>query len=85
MSWYPTGYLFSTENLVHAIFNSSSDENKLMIKAAMGEIELFAKAKCCNEILWLITSMLKQDGNSIYSAKELGDLKASLPIVWVQK
>ena len=39
MSWYPTGYLFSTENLVHAIFNSSSDENKLMIKAAMGEIE----------------------------------------------
>ena len=85
MSWYPSGYLFTTENLVHAIFNEHSDENKMMIKAALGEIELFAKSRSWNEILWLITNTLKQDGASIYSGSDLGQLKASLPIVWVSK
>ena len=85
MSWYPKGYLFSTENLVHAIFDRDSDENKLLIKAALGDIELHAKAKSWNAVLWLITSMLKGDGGSIYSGKELGELKSSLPIVWVAK
>ena len=85
MSWYPKGYLFSTENLVHAIFDRDSDENKLLVKAALGDIELHAKANSWNAVLWLITSMLKEDGESIYSGKELGELKSSLPIVWVAK
>lgn len=55
------------------------------MKAAMGEIELFAKSKSWNEVLWLITNTLKEDGKSIYSGQELGKLKSSLPIVWVAK
>ena len=67
MSWYPSGYLLNTEHLVHAIFDKDSSENKLLMKAAMGEIELFAKSKSWNEVLWLITNTLKEDGKSIYS------------------
>lgn len=85
MSWYPSGYLLNTEHLVHAIFDKDSSENKLLMKAAMGEIELFAKSKSWNEVLWLITNTLKEDGKSIYSGQELGKLKSSLPIVWVAK
>ena len=85
MSWYPSGYLFKTENLVHAIFDANSSENKLLMKAAMGEIEIFAKSKSWNAILWLITNTLKENGTSLYSGQELGRLKSSLPIVWVSK
>ncbi len=74
--------MLSTNDLVHAIFDSKSDAGKLLVKATIGEVELFAAPKSWNAILWLITSTLKVDGNPIYSGSQLGDLKASLPIVW---
>ena len=82
MDWRPSGYMLSTKDLVHAIFDGNSDAGKLLVKATMGEVELFASPKSWNAILWLITNTLKVDGVSVYSGKKLGELKSSLPIVW---
>ena len=82
MEWRPSGYKLSTTDLEHAIFDSKSDAGKLLVKATMGEIELFADAKSWNAILWLISNTLKVDGAPVYSGAELGELKSSLPIVW---
>ena len=82
MDWRPSGYMLSTKDLVHAIFDGNSDAAKLLVKATMGEVELFASPKSWNAILWLITSTLKVDGASVYSGEKLGELKSSLPIVW---
>ena len=82
MDWRPSGYMLSTKDLVHAIFDGNSDAGKLLVKATMGEVELFASPKSWNAILRLITSTLKVDGASVYSGEKLGELKSSLPIVW---
>ena len=82
MDWRPSGYMLSTKDLVHAIFDGNSDAGKLLVKATMGEVELFASPKSWNAILWLITSTLKVDGAPVYSGEKLGELKSSLPIVW---
>ncbi|MAX46324.1 MAG: hypothetical protein CMB24_05970 [Euryarchaeota archaeon] len=82
MDWRPSGYMLSTSDLVHAIFDPNSDAGKLLVKATMGEIELFAAPKSWNAILWLIMNTLKVDGASVYSGKKLGELKSCLPIVW---
>ena len=82
MDWRPSGYMLSTKDLVHAIFDANSDAGKLLVKATMGEVELFAAPKSWNAILWLITSTLKVDGVPVYSGIKLGELKSSLPIVW---
>ena len=82
MDWRPPGYMLSTKDLVHAIFDGNSDAGKLLVKATMGEVELFASPKSWNAILWLITNTLKVDGASVYSGEKLGELKSSLPIVW---
>ncbi len=82
MDWRPPGYMLSTSDLVHAIFDANSDAGKLLVKATMGEIELFAAPKSWNAILWLITNTLKVDGAPVYSGNKLGELKSCLPIVW---
>ena len=70
------------KDLVHAIFDENSDAGKLLVKATMGEVELFAAAKSWNAILWLIANTLKVDGVPVYSGEQLGKLKSCLPIVW---
>lgn len=82
MDWRPSGYMLSTSDLVHAIFDPNSDAGKLLVKATMGEVELFAAPKSWNAILWLIMNTLKVDGAPVYSGKKLGELKSCLPIVW---
>ena len=82
MHWRPLGYKLSTNDLVHAIFDENSDAGKLLVKATMGEVELFAAAKSWNAILWLISNTLKVDGVPVYSGEQLGKLKSCLPIVW---
>tara|TARA_B100000459_G_scaffold76721_1_gene42671 strand:- start:318 stop:569 length:252 start_codon:yes stop_codon:yes gene_type:complete len=82
MDWRPSGYMFTTEQLIRALFDDSTDEAKLLIAATAGEVELFAKNKSWNAVLWLIIDILKEDGKPIYSGTELGDLRSSLPIVW---
>ena len=82
MDWRPSGYMFTTQQLIRALFDESTDEAKLLIAATAGEIELFAENKSWNAVLWLIMNVLKQDGKHIYTGNELGELRSSLPIVW---
>ena len=82
MSWRPLGYLLSTQQLVRALFDDSTDESKILTAAAAGKVELFALNKSWNAVLWLIMNTLKEDGKPIYSGIELGDLRSSLPIKW---
>ena len=82
MDWRPSGHLLKTNDLVHAIFDPESDAAKLLVKATMGEVELFAAQKSLNAILWLINNTLKIDGKPVYTGQQLGNLRAALPIVW---
>ena len=82
MDWRPSGHLLKTNDLVHAIFDPESDAAKLLVKATMGEVELFAAQKSWNAILWLINNTLKIDGKPVYTGLQLGNLRAALPIVW---
>ena len=40
MEWRPKGYLFDTKNLVRALFDEGTDEGKLLISAAAGNVEI---------------------------------------------
>ncbi|GIR00074.1 MAG: hypothetical protein CM15mP8_2710 [Methanobacteriota archaeon] len=82
MQWRPKGYMFDTNNLIRALFDENTSEGQLLNAAAAGYIEIFAKAKSWNAVLWLIMNTLKSDGKPVYSGDELGRLKHSLPIVW---
>ncbi len=82
MAWRPSGYMFTTKQLIRAMFDGETDEAKLLIAAATGEVELFAENKSWNAVLWLIMNVVKEDGKPIYSGSELGTLRSSLPIVW---
>ena len=82
MAWRPSGYMFTTKQLIRAMFDGETDEAKLLIAAATGEVELFAENKSWNAVLWLIMNVIKEDGKPIYSGSELGALRSSLPIVW---
>ena len=82
MDWRPSGHLLKTNDLVHAIFDPESDAAKLLVKATMGEVELFAAQKSWNAILWLINNTLKVDGKPVYTGQQLGNLRDALPIVW---
>ena len=82
MAWRPSGYMFTTKQLIRALFDGSTDEAKLLIAATAGEVELFAENKSWNAVLWLIMNVLKEDGRPIYTGNELGELRSSLPIVW---
>tara|TARA_B100000575_G_scaffold173402_1_gene138932 strand:+ start:449 stop:676 length:228 start_codon:yes stop_codon:yes gene_type:complete len=74
--------MFTTKQLIRAMFDGETDEAKLLIAAATGEVELFAENKSWNAVLWLIMNVVKEDGKPIYSGSELGTLRSSLPIVW---
>tara|TARA_B100000287_G_C20530056_1_gene740455 strand:+ start:811 stop:1065 length:255 start_codon:yes stop_codon:yes gene_type:complete len=82
MEWRPNGYMLTTKELVHAIFDKSSDASKLLLKGCTGEIEIFASPKSWNAILWLVMNTLKVDGIPVYTGPELLSLRDSLPIVW---
>ena len=51
MAWRPSGYMFTTKQLIRAMFDDSTDEAKLLIAATAGEVELFAENRileCCS-------------------------------------
>ena len=61
MAWRPSGYMFTTKQLIRAMFDDSTDEAKVLIVAAAGEVELFAENRSWNAVLWLIMNVLKED------------------------
>ncbi len=81
MAWgRPEGYIFSTKDLVHALFDGESNQAIMLDLAACNAVELRAEKSSWNAVLWLIMNTLKVDGSPIYVGEELGRLRASLPI-----
>ena len=71
------------EHLVDRLnLSQNTSEGQLLDAANAGYIELFAKSKSWNAVLWLIMNTIVEDGKPLYSGAELGKLKAALPIVW---
>ena len=50
MSWRPKGYLFDTKNIIRALFDEDTDEGKLLVSAAAGNIEIFSKSQSWNGV-----------------------------------
>lgn len=84
MSWKPKGYKFDDEQLIKALFSTNTDESRLLDAAAAGEVDLYSEAKSWNAVLWLVMNTLKNRDGPVYSGQELGDLKSSLPIIWIR-
>lgn len=83
MSWRPPAYRFRAKDLVKALCSNETDQSSLLLAAVQGKVELFADPMAWNGFLWLVMDTCKVDGKPLYSGQELGDLKASLPIVWL--
>ena len=67
MEWRPKGYLFDTNNLIRALFDENTAEGQLLDAANAGYIEIFAKSKSWNAVLWLIMNTIVEDGKALYS------------------
>ncbi len=73
-------YWVKANTLVRGLFDVESDEHTLLQLAACNTIELHATKKTWNTILWLLVNNLKKDGVPMLSGKELGELRARLPV-----
>jgi hypothetical protein len=67
---------------VRGLFEDGSDELILLNLAACNAIELHADKTLWNSFLWLLVNNLKRDGKPIITGKELGELRARLPVVF---
>ncbi len=75
-------YWITPETLVRGLFEDGSDELILLNLAACNAIELHADKTLWNSFLWLLVNNLKRDGKPIITGKELGELRARLPVVF---
>jgi hypothetical protein len=79
----PTTWEFTAENLVRAIFDSTSDEAKLLELSALNKVELHASGMVWNKFLWLMMNVMKDaSGSTLFTGAQLGDMKNSLPIIF---
>ena len=79
MEWRPKGYLFDTNNLIRALFDENTAEGQLLDAANAGYIEIFAKSKSWNAVLWLIMNTIVEDGKAclLYTSPSPRDLSTS--------
>ncbi len=82
MSWKPPQVAFDAKHLVRALFDSSTEEARLLEVAARGDIDIVASRGAWNGVLWLIQSTVKDGGRPVYSGDELAKLREDLPITW---
>jgi hypothetical protein len=79
----PTTWEFTAEHLVRAIFDSTSDEAKLLELSALNIVELHASGMVWNKFLWLMMNVMKDaSGSSIFTGAQLGSMKNSIPVIF---
>ena len=61
--------------------DGGSNARILLDLAAANEIELHAQASDWNDLLWLISTALKESGGA-YSGEDYGSLRNNLPVVF---
>jgi len=75
-------YWITPGTLIRGLFEEGSDEQTLLSLAACNTIELHADKTLWNTILWLLVNNLKIEDKPIITGKELGELRAHLPVVF---
>ena len=79
----PTTWEFTAEHLVRAIFDSTSDEAKLLELSALNKVELHASGMVWNKFLWLMINFMKDaSGSSVFTGAQLGRMKNSIPVIF---
>lgn len=82
MSWKPPQVAFEAKHLVRALFDSTTEEARLLEVAARGDLEITSSRNAWNGVLWLIQSTVKSGGQPMYSGEELARLREDLPVTW---
>ena len=81
MKGQPTAYSVDAPTLFRGLMDGGSNARILLDLAAANQIELHAKASDWNDLLWLISTALRESGGA-YSGEEYAALRNSLPVVF---
>ena len=71
-----TSYHFDTSQLIRGLFDADSDESTLLELSACGYIDIYAKGKSWNAVLWLAMNTFK----GTWAPVELGAMKEKIPV-----
>lgn len=74
-------YTVSAATLFRGLMDGGSNSRVLLDLAAANDIELHATSQDWNDLLWLISTALRESG-SAYSGEEYAELRNNLPVVF---
>jgi hypothetical protein len=77
----PPTYSVNAATLFRGLMDGGSNARILLDLAASNEIELHAGSQDWNDLLWLISTALKESG-AAYSGSEYATLRNNLPVVF---
>lgn len=77
----PPAYSVDAPTLFRGLMDGGSNARILLDLAAANEIELHAGASDWNDLLWLISTALKETGGA-YSGEDYASLRNNLPVVF---
>ena len=77
----PPAYSVDAPTLFRGLMDGGSNARILLDLAAANEIELHAEAGDWNDLLWLISTALKETGGA-YSGDDYASLRNNLPVVF---
>ena len=80
MKGQPTPYSVDAPTLFRGLMDGGSNA-RILLDAAANEIELHAQASDWNDLLWLISTALRESGGA-YSGEEYASLRNNLPVVF---
>ena len=77
----PPAYSVAAPTRVRCLMDGGSNASILLDLAATNEIELHAEATDWNDLLWLISTALKETGGA-YSGEDYASLRNNLPVIF---
>jgi len=77
----PPAYSVDAPTLFRGLMDGGSNARILLDLAAANEIELHAESSDWNDLLWLISTALKETGGA-YSGEDYASLRNNLPVVF---
>lgn len=81
MKGQPTTYTIDAPTIFRGLMDGGSNARILLDLAAAAEIELHATASDWNDLLWLISTALRESGEA-YAGEEYAQLRNNLPVVF---
>ncbi|MDP6899537.1 MAG: hypothetical protein QGF94_01730 [Candidatus Thalassarchaeaceae archaeon] len=81
MKGQATSYTVSAATLFRGLMDGGSSSRILLDLAAANQIELHATSADWNDLLWLISTALRES-ESAYSGEEYASLRNNLPVIF---